>query len=140
MTGVQTCALPICRQQEKEGTEIVGYNFIINVEKSRYVKEKSKIPVNVSFDGGISRWSGLLDIALDGGFVIKPTNGWYQKVDKETGEVDEKKYRTKDTNSAEFWTPVLESKSFQDYIESRYRIGNVELISDEDVNEVFEDA
>ena len=28
------------RQQEKEGTEVVGYNFIINVEKSRYVKEK----------------------------------------------------------------------------------------------------
>ena len=25
------------RQQEKEGTELVGYNFIINVEKSRYV-------------------------------------------------------------------------------------------------------
>jgi len=41
------------RQQEKEGTEIVGYNFIINVEKSRYVKEKSKIPIAVSFDGGI---------------------------------------------------------------------------------------
>ena len=32
------------RQQEKDGTEITGYNFIINVEKSRYVKEKSKIP------------------------------------------------------------------------------------------------
>jgi RecA/RadA recombinase len=30
------------RQQEKEGTEVVGYNFIINVEKSRYVREKSK--------------------------------------------------------------------------------------------------
>lgn len=42
------------RQQEKEGTEIVGYNFIINVEKSRYVREKSKIPVTVSFEGGIS--------------------------------------------------------------------------------------
>ena len=38
----------IGRQQEKEGTEIVGYNFIINVEKSRYVKEKSKIPITVS--------------------------------------------------------------------------------------------
>ena len=44
------------RQQEKEGTEIVGYNFIINVEKSRYVKEKSKIPVNVSFNGGINKY------------------------------------------------------------------------------------
>jgi len=30
----------IGRQQEKDGTEIVGYNFIINVEKSRYTKEK----------------------------------------------------------------------------------------------------
>ena len=28
------------RQQEKEGTEVIGYNFIINVEKSRYTKEK----------------------------------------------------------------------------------------------------
>ena len=55
------------RQQEKEGTEVVGYNFIINVEKSRYVKEKSKIPVSVSFDGGISKWSGLLDLALESG-------------------------------------------------------------------------
>ena len=75
------------RQQEKEGTEITGYNFIINVEKSRYVKEKSKIPVSVSFDGGISKWSGLLDIALDSGHVIKPSNGWYSRVDTETGEV-----------------------------------------------------
>ena len=41
------------RQQEKTGTEITGYNFIINVEKSRFVREKSKIPVAVSFNGGI---------------------------------------------------------------------------------------
>ena len=38
----------IGRQQEKEGTEVTGYNFIINVEKSRHVREKSKIPVEVS--------------------------------------------------------------------------------------------
>ena len=38
----------IGRQQEKQGTEIVGYNFIINVEKSRYVREKSKIPIEVT--------------------------------------------------------------------------------------------
>ena len=29
------------RQQEKEGTEITGYNFIMNIEKSRMVKELS---------------------------------------------------------------------------------------------------
>src|SRR6056300_468593 len=74
------------RQQSKDGNELDGYNFIINVEKSRYVKEKSKIPVSVKFDGGISKWSGLLDLALESGHVIKPSNGWYQKVDVETGE------------------------------------------------------
>ena len=57
------------RQQEKQGTEVVGYNFVINVEKSRYVKEKSKIPIGVSWEGGVQKYSGLLDVALAGGYV-----------------------------------------------------------------------
>jgi RecA/RadA recombinase len=72
------------RQQDKEGTEIQGYHFIINVEKSRFVKEKSKIPISVSWEGGVQKWSGLLDIALEGGFVIKPKNGWYTAYDPAT--------------------------------------------------------
>lgn len=120
------------RQQEKEGTEIVGYNFIINVEKSRYVKEKSKIPVSVSFNGGISKWSGLLELALESGHVIKPTNGWYSKVDKETGEVEEKKYREKETNTSDFWIPILKQKSFQDFVEGKYRVAANEIIQDEE--------
>jgi RecA/RadA recombinase len=122
----------IGRQQEKEGTEIVGYNFIINVEKSRYVKEKSKIPVSVSFDGGISRWSGLLDIALESGHVIKPSNGWYSKVDVSSGEVEDKKYREKDTDSKEFWLPVLKQKSFQEFVENKYRVAASEIMQSED--------
>jgi len=122
------------RQQEKEGTEVVGYNFIINVEKSRYVREKSKIPVSVSFDGGISRWSGLLDIALESGHVIKPSNGWYQKVDKETGEMDEKKYRIKDTDTKEFWMPVLMQKSFIEFVKNKYSVSTEAILKDEDIS------
>ena len=118
----------IGRQQEKEGTEVVGYNFIINVEKSRYVKEKSKIPVTVSFDGGISRWSGLLDIAIESGHVIKPSNGWYSKVDKDTGEVEDKKYRIKDTDTKDFWMSIITSKSFQTYVEEKYRVAAAEIM------------
>ena len=126
----------IGRQQEKEGTEIVGYNFIINVEKSRYVKEKSKIPVTVSFDGGISKWSGLLDIALESGHVVKPSNGWYSQVD-ENGEIQEKKYRIKDTDTKEFWLPILKQKSFQDFIKNKYQIAAGSIMQ-EDIEEAFE--
>jgi RecA/RadA recombinase len=125
------------RQQEKEGTEIVGYNFIINVEKSRYVKEKSKIPVTVRHDGGISRWSGLLDIALDSGHVIKPSNGWYSKVDLQNGVIEDKKYRIKETDTAEFWLPILKQKSFQDYVQNTYQIASGSIMQ-EDVEEAFE--
>jgi RecA/RadA recombinase len=126
------------RQQEKEGTEIVGYNFIINVEKSRYVKEKSKIPVSVSFEGGLSKWSGLLDVALESGHVIKPSNGWYSKVDLETGVVEDKKYRVKDTDSKDFWLPILTSKSFYDYIKNKYSIGQGEVMMRDDLDEALE--
>jgi hypothetical protein len=123
------------RQQEKEGTEVVGYNFIINVEKSRYVKEKSKIPVSVSFDGGISRWSGLLDLALDAGLVVKPTNGWYSRVDVSTGEIEDKKYRIKETDTKDFWMPMITSEKFQTYVKEKYQIASGDIMQggDEDL-------
>jgi len=120
------------RQQEKEGTEVVGYNFIINVEKSRYVREKSKIPVTVYHDGGISRWSGLLDIALESGHVVKPSNGWYSKVD-EDGVVEDKKWRLKDTDTKEFWMPVLIQKTFIEFVKSKYQVGSTEILKDEEM-------
>ena len=94
------------RQQDKKGTEIQGYHFVINVEKSRYVKEKSKIPITVSWDGGVRKYSGLLDCALAGGYATKPSNGWYAPVDQTTGEVGAKVRHDK-TLEKEFWTPIL---------------------------------
>jgi RecA/RadA recombinase len=126
------------RQQEKEGAEVVGYNFIINVEKSRYVKEKSKIPVTVSFDGGISKWSGLLDIALESGHVVKPSNGWYSKVNKDTGEIEDKKYRIKETDTKDFWLPIIKQKTFREFVEGKYRIATGNIMKSEDVEEAFD--
>lgn len=131
------------RQQEKDGTDIIGYNFIINVEKSRYVREKSKIPVCVKFEGGLSKWSGLLDMALESGHVIKPSNGWYSKVDKTTGEIDEKKYRLKDTDTKEFWTSILMDASFRSWVKEHYQVSQGEMISDHDIlqeMEAYEDS
>ena len=112
----------IGRQQDKVGTEIKGYHFVINIEKSRFVKEKSKIPISVSWEGGIQQWSGLLAIALEGEYVAKPKNGWYQMVDRETGELVGKSYREAETMSAEFWIPIIKESDFAEFIMNKYKI------------------
>ena len=115
----------IGRAQDKDGTELTGYKFTINVEKSRYVKEKSKFEFVVSFDGGIDKWSGLLALALESGHVTKPSNGWYQK-----GE--DTKYREADTHNSAFWLPILSDKTFRDFCKDKYQLAVGQLLKDEE--------
>lgn len=126
----------IGRQQDKKGTEIQGYHFVINVEKSRYVKEKSKIPITVSWDGGVRKYSGLLDCALAGGYVTKPSNGWYASVDQETGEVGPK-VRYDVTNDKLFWDPIFTETNFKDFLKKQYSIGYQAPI---DMDSIVEEA
>ena len=126
------------RQQDKKGTDIQGYHFVINVEKSRYVKEKSKIPITVSWDGGVRKYSGLLDVALAGGYVIKPSNGWYAAVDRSTGEVGNKvRYET--TLEKEFWDPIFAETDFKDFLKKQYTIGYKSTVSMDDIVEEIEE-
>ena len=131
------------RQQEKEGTDVTGYNFIINVEKSRYVREKSKIPINMMFEKGISKYSGLIDMALESGDVVKPAMGWYSRVDNTTGEMEAKKWRLKDTGTKEFWEPILNSEKFQNWIKNNYQVSAGTMLTDEvidsELDEIEED-
>lgn len=109
------------RQNKGKDKEIVGYDFIINVDKSRFVKEKSKIPISVTWEGGVATYSGLLDVALAGGYVTKPSNGWYATVDKNTGELGTK-VREKDTLTAEFWEDILANEEFHEFVTNGYSI------------------
>jgi RecA/RadA recombinase len=118
----------IGRQQQKTGMEIKGYNFVINVEKSRFVKEKSKIPITVTWEGGIAPYSGLLDVALAGGYVQKPNVGWYCRVDTDTGELVQPKVREKDTLQEEFWKPIFENTNFKEFLKGHYQIGHKPLL------------
>ena len=130
----------IGRQQEKDGTEVTGYNFIINVEKSRYVREKSKIPITVSFEGGIQKFSGLLDVAMEGKFVAKPSPGWYAKVNQSTGEIGDK-VRFDVTQTEAFWKDILSSESFKEYVSKKYEISYGSILQTEElVHAEAEDA
>jgi len=121
------------RQQDKDSDGINGYHFIINVEKSRYVKEKAKIPVTVSFEGGIKKWSGLLDLALEGGFVVKPSNGWYQLVDRTTGEVSGQKMRAADIeDNGAIWKELFSKTDFATWIKNKYALTTGSLVSNDE--------
>ena len=121
------------RQQDKDADGINGYHFIINVEKSRYVKEKSKIPITVSYEGGIKRWSGLLDLALEGGYVAKPSNGWYALVDRSTGEITGNKMRAADiADNGTIWKQILTDTDFAEYIKNKYTLVSGNLVSEDE--------
>jgi len=122
----------ITKAQEKDGKDLSGYKFTINIEKSRYVREKSKFPFMVKFAGGIDKWSGLFDIALEGNFITKVTAQKYAKMDPDTGEVEEEDFKRKDTDNKDFWLPIIKSEQFTKYLESRYQLGQESLLNPED--------
>jgi len=124
------------RQQEKDSDGISGYHFIINVEKSRYVKEKSKIPITVSYEGGIKKWSGLLDLAIEGEYVVKPSNGWYQLVDRTTGEAVGNKMRAADIeDNGAIWKQILSTTDFAEFIKNKYMLTTGSLVRQDDIEE-----
>lgn len=126
------------RAQEKEGTDVVGYDFKIRVEKSRYTKERSIIPVNVTWAKGVNPFSGLFDWALECGIISKGKQGFYKLTDLETGEVIEKSYRKKELdNNKDIWIPILKNKDFQNWVRDTFK--SKSPVTDEDLNDEIAD-
>lgn len=113
----------ITKSQEKDGTDLAGFKFTINIEKSRFVKEKSKLPFTVLYESGIQKWSALFDLAVEAGFITKSTQGWYNLVDMDTGEVIEPRRRLKDIEQDdEFFQKLVANDDFNVYIERKYKL------------------
>lgn len=127
----------ISKSQEKESGELIGFNFTLNVEKSRTIREKSKLTFTVLFKKGVEKYSGLMDLAIEAGMVVKPNAGWYSKVDPDTGEIEEKKYRYKDTLNADFWNSILESKKFDEFLSEKFLL---EFVEEPEVDEKKQSA
>lgn len=116
------------RTDKDDSKDVSGYHFILNVEKSRFVKEKSKIAITVSYDAGVEKYSGILDVAVDLGFVVKPKQGWYAFKDNE-----EKLYRASEFNSS-LSDRLLSDLDFQKAVESKFKVGYNSLFN-EDTND-----
>ena len=131
----------IGRQQDKDDKtkKIDGYHFIINVEKSRYAREKSKIPISVSYEAGINRWSGLLEEAIEARLIGKPLAGRYQRIN-EDGEYIGERYKEEEiASNDELWTDIMENTNLKDHLREKYTSsGSSNLLSMDDIEEELE--
>lgn len=135
----------VTKAQEKNSdqTQLLGYKFTLNIEKSRYVREKSKIPLKVLFNGGIYKWSGLPDLAIEAGFITKINTQFYQLTDPETGEVLEKRYRMRDIEANdEFFEKLIKQNSFKQFVNAKYALAAMDQVNtiepSEEEDEVLE--
>ena len=80
-------------------------------------------------------------MALESGHVVKPTVGWYQRSNPETGEIaPDVKKRLKDLDS-KFWIPLLEDESFNTWVQKRYSLGAGDMqkeFSDSDIEQEYD--
>lgn len=116
------------REQEKDSktNEFEGFNFKLKVEKSRYVREKSVIPVLVTFEDGIHAHSGLEEWAIESGHLIKENRGkngtWFIKNGKE--------YKKSDTDNIEFYHDILADEKFVEFVKNKYSIVSDRTLED----------
>jgi hypothetical protein len=80
-----------------------------------------------------------LDVAIEGGYVVKPNIGWYSKVDKKTGEIEDKKVRAKETLLESFWQPIFKNTDFKAYLKKKYEVGHAEMIRPQHEDETLTD-
>lgn len=118
------------RQQDKDGKDLQGFNFTIRVEKSRYVKEQSKIPIAISFENGIFRWSGLFDLALEAGMITNPKQGWYA-----VGNAEKNVRRDDIEGDDEFMSALIEDDQFKEFVKNKYQLSMENLLDDKEASE-----
>ena len=125
--------LSISRSKEKDDDGVSGYTFNIKIMKSRFAKEETRVPVTVTWNGGIHRWSGMADMASEFGVIQEGRIGkskGYMYTKKDGTTIQEK---VADIDRADsFWMTILAETNFRELVEAEYTLGNsVENIIEE---------
>ncbi len=97
---------------------VEGFDFMIKAEKSRFIKEGIRFPLTIPKGGLIKKFSGLFDLALETGFIMKEGNMYM------VPEVPEfkKSWRADVENSVEFWDMMFKDTKFISTIEEGLKV------------------
>ena len=126
-------------QVRDNAKKLIGWSFNVRVLKSRYVKENAVFPITITYDGGVYINSGILEVAVHLGFVIKPKMGFYALKGTKP-ELNEKKstknndvyeipcVREKDLTQ-EFYDALLNDPEFKEAVRKMYSLDSNVLLS-----------
>ena len=64
----------LTKRKEKEGTDVIGNVIKVKMEKSRLSKENKLVECLLTYDKGLDRYYGLIDLALEGEIWHKSGN------------------------------------------------------------------
>lgn len=98
--------------------EQTGAIITATTKKGRFCIENSKLKYLIQYDGGIHPFYGILEDALEGCYVVKPTQGFYSR----PCVPDDKKWREAEiwNKAGEFWGPILQQTDFKKFISDKY--------------------
>lgn len=110
--------LGMSRAKDKDSQKnITGHIITTKIFKSRYSKGESKLKFRIKDDGGLDTFYGILEDAVEGGFV-ENNHGRYTR----TCVKDDKKWLEKDLYCSEFWLPVFKETDFKTYLQDKYEL------------------
>jgi recombination protein RecA len=124
--------------KDEDNEEIVdGHIITAKTYKSRYCKENSKLKFKIKHDGGLDPFFGVIEDAIDGGFVTK-IDGKPIKYSRPHIENDEK-FKEDNIYNAKFWKPIMLETKFKEYLENKYTFScNFDVVKEEkDIDEMF---
>lgn len=127
------------KQDKSSSGDLNGWQFIIKIEKSRFIKEKSKLPITVHYGKGILPYSGLAELATQLK-IIKPcrinrTTGYEYKDDENEIQIPASEI----DRSANFWDIIFTNTDFKQRVEDYYSL-EVKAQDISDFIEIEEDA
>lgn len=130
--------LIVGKRSVKDGKELLGHEFVLKAEKSRFIKEKSAIPVTVLFDGGLDTYSSIFEWACELGYINVPKMGWYTRTNVE----GDKNWRRKeiDKHKEEFYGPIINDPAFKEGVENMYKLGASKTLDIDRLEELMDEV
>jgi len=122
----------LSKKKDKDGKDVVGNIIKCKMVKSRFTKENKEVEVKLTYDKGLDRYYGLLDLALKYG-IFKQTSTRIELPDGKT-----QFGKTINNNPETYFTPeILDQLNECCKKEFKYGSEEVQEVIDEETGEVI---